>query len=197
MQPAKFYHLYNHANGNENLFRNDENYYFFLKKFALYINPVADTYAYCLMPNHIHFLICIKEEKELMEYFIRHQKVLTGFPNLTGLVSKQFSNFFNCYAKSYNKLYNRRGSLFVRPFKKKEIDNDAYLTRVIHYIHSNPVQHGFVKNIYEWPHSSYNSLLLSKPTALKRDEVLKWFGGIDEFKNFHAAEREIAMEMEF
>jgi putative transposase len=51
MEPAKFYHLYNHANGNENLFRKDENYLFFLKKFAFYINPVADTYAYCLLLN--------------------------------------------------------------------------------------------------------------------------------------------------
>ncbi len=85
MEPAKFYHLYNHANGNENLFRNEENYLFFLKKFAFYVNPIADTYAYCLMPNHIHFLIAIKEEKELEAYFLQQQKDLTGFKNLSGL----------------------------------------------------------------------------------------------------------------
>ena len=63
MQPSTFYHLYNHANGSENLFRNDENYRFFLQKYAKYISTVADTYAYCLMPNHLHFLIKIKSEK--------------------------------------------------------------------------------------------------------------------------------------
>ena len=44
---VSFYHIYNHANGSENLFRSDENYYFFLKRWGKYIEPVAETYAYC------------------------------------------------------------------------------------------------------------------------------------------------------
>jgi putative transposase len=202
MEPAKFYHIYNHANGNENLFREDDNYLFFLKKFALYINPIADTYAYCLMPNHIHFLIKIKEEEILIEYFTRDRKELkdlSDFQNLAGLVSKQFSNLFNSYAKAYNKLFARRGSLFNKPFKRKEIDNENYLTKVIHYIHANPIHHGFTKDIREWPYSSYHSHLLTKPTSLKREEVLSWFGGTTEFTTFHAQsiERKLAVEMDF
>jgi putative transposase len=51
MQPKRFYHVYNHANGTENLFCQDENYHYFIKLWAKYIEPIADTYAYCLMPN--------------------------------------------------------------------------------------------------------------------------------------------------
>ena len=52
VEADKFYHLYDHAVGDENLFRNENNYKYFLKKYAEYFNPIAETYAYCLMPNH-------------------------------------------------------------------------------------------------------------------------------------------------
>ena len=64
--PDYFYHIYNHANGDDNLFREQENYRFFLQQYAKYINPIADTYAYCLMPNHFHLLVKIKEEQDLL-----------------------------------------------------------------------------------------------------------------------------------
>ena len=47
LEPDSCYHIYNHANGYDKIFYNDGNYLFFLKKYALYINPVADTFAYC------------------------------------------------------------------------------------------------------------------------------------------------------
>jgi putative transposase len=181
MQPATFYHIYTHANGNENLFRTDENYRFFLKKFALHINPVADTYCYCLMPNHIHFLIKIKEEADLEATFGKFET----FQKLESKLSKQFSNLFSSYTQSYNKVFSRKGSLFIPNFKRKEIKDEAYLTQVIRYIHFNPVHHGFVKDIRDWPHSSYHSLLHSKETSLKREEVLAWFGGAKEFCKLH------------
>ena len=61
----KYYHIFNHAVSNNNLFKNDGNYNFFLKKYAKYIFPIADTFAYCLMPNHFHFAVRIKKEKEI------------------------------------------------------------------------------------------------------------------------------------
>lgn len=61
LESGFFYHIYNHANGREDLFLNDDNYNFFLKKYTFHISHVADTFAYCLMPNHFHFLVRIKE----------------------------------------------------------------------------------------------------------------------------------------
>lgn len=195
MQPATFYHIFNHANGSENLFRHEENYYFFLKKFAYHINPIADTYAYCLMPNHIHFLIRTKEETMLEATFGKFQT----FQKLEARLSKQFSNLFSSYTQSYNKVFSRKGSLFIPNFKRKEINDNLYLTRVIHYIHYNPVHHGFVKDIYDWPHTSYHSLLHTKNTALKRKETLEWFGGKEAFIKFHSSckDEKMAFEMDF
>lgn len=39
---------------------------FFLQQWDKYISPIAITYAYCLIPNHIHFLVQIKKEEEVL-----------------------------------------------------------------------------------------------------------------------------------
>ncbi len=49
-EPNSYYHIVNHAIGDENLFRNNENYRYFLRKYAEYLPHVSDTLAYCLMP---------------------------------------------------------------------------------------------------------------------------------------------------
>jgi hypothetical protein len=110
LQPDIFYHIYNHANGADNLFREERNYHYFIQQWEKYILPIADTYAYCLMPNHFHALIKIKgietlSKNEKFESILRDP---TGFENLSGLISKQFGNFFNSYAKAFNKMYDRR-----------------------------------------------------------------------------------------
>src|SRR5258706_1273798 len=114
--PGKFYHLYNHAIGDENLFRHRENYLYFLQQFRKYIAPVASTFAYILLPNHFHFFIRIKSEKELMEHFhsLRDPALAEvseiDFPKF---VIQQFSNFMNGYVKAYNKMFLRKGALVL------------------------------------------------------------------------------------
>ncbi len=186
------YHLYTHANGSENLFRNEENYRYFLKRYEEFIPPVVDTLAYCLMPNHLHLLVRVKGETELKEFFKSKSKDLTGLTgadkqDLSGLerlTILQFSHLFNAYTKAYNKVYNRRGSLFIRSFKRKEITSDSYFTTVIQYIHTNPVKHGFAKQLTDWPWSSYHNFLLYKLTSIQQ-EVINWFGNRQQFIQLH------------
>lgn len=190
LQPDNIYHLYNHANGEENLFREKRNYYFFLKKMKLYISPVASIYAYCLLPNHFHLLLRIKSEFDIMQAVppdSRCKKLsdLEKFSLIEKKISKSFSNFFSCYTQSYNKVYGRKGSLFIPNFKSKMIENDLSFCKLVHYIHSNPVHHGFVKEISKWRFSSYNSLLSKKTTGLERDYVLTIFGGTEQFICYH------------
>ncbi|WP_420318511.1 transposase [Ekhidna sp.] len=180
LEPEKVYHIWTHANGSENLFRIEDNYRHFLDKYSHHIYPIAKTYSYCLMPNHLHLMVEIREEKELLN--------LRGFENPEGLIQKisqQFGNLFNAYTKAYNKMYDRRGSLFIPKFRRKHIDNDAYFTRLIAYIHNNPIHHQFITDLDDWPHSSYHSYLLDKPTRLQRNEGIEWFGGKDEFLKVH------------
>ncbi|WP_340103366.1 hypothetical protein [Rhodohalobacter sp. 8-1] len=68
-EPDTIYHVYNHGNGNDLIFKEDKNYRFFLERFRKYMSPVAKIYAYCLMPNHFHFLLRIRNEEKLGSYF--------------------------------------------------------------------------------------------------------------------------------
>lgn len=208
--PDATYHVYNRANGSEKLFLSDENCRYFLLKFEQYVSPIANTFCYCLMPNHFHFLIRIKSEKELDDFFARERKGLQGkkrndlqgFKNLDGLngknleglraelLSNQFSNFFNAYTKALNKMYNRKGSLFMHTFKRKRIRNDDYLKRLVRYIHQNPVVAGFCNKPEKWQHSSYQILLNSQPTFLNREELIYWFEDRANFLHFHSVKTE-------
>ena len=60
-----FYHIYNRGNNSEKIFFSEENYAYFLKLLTKYIFPVADIYAYCLLNNHFHILVRIKEKNEI------------------------------------------------------------------------------------------------------------------------------------
>jgi len=191
----KVYHIYNHAVGNENLFRSHENYIYFLRKYKEYVLPIADTFAFCLMPNHFHLAVRIKSEKELQDLDPE------GFKNPRGLnlaISQKIGNFFNAYTKAYNKSFSRKGKLFCDSFERKEIISNDYFLSIIHYIHFNPVHHGFVNDIRNWKYSSFKSFLTVKPTNIKRDEVINWFGGLDAFYTFHQQEidQELVLELE-
>jgi putative transposase len=185
--PEMVYHIYSHANGSENLFRTEENYFYFLQKYGAHIYPIAETYAYCLMPNHFHFMIKIRSENEIVEFFkLKNLSMnLKKQQNIGLVVSQQFSNLFNAYCKSYNKMYNRKGSLFIPRFRRKHVDDENYFTQLIAYIHLNPVKHEFCKHVLDWKYSSIHAYYLNKKTKLNREYLYKWFGNKEELINFH------------
>jgi len=63
-----FYHIYNCGINGETLFRGSSNYERFLHLYDQYIESVAETYAWCLMGNHLHLLVRIKSEEEVGYY---------------------------------------------------------------------------------------------------------------------------------
>ena len=65
MEPGSYYHIYNRSINHEPLFREDENYRFFLRQYKYYLHEHVDTYAYCLMSAHFHFAIRVKERSPL------------------------------------------------------------------------------------------------------------------------------------
>lgn len=185
MQPDTFYHIYNRANGSESLFRSEENYRYFLQQWVKHISSIANTYAYCLMPNHFHFLIRTRSEDELKINYPVLGKFETFQDLITFRISKQFANMFSGYTQAYNKMFDRHGSLFNPNFKKKPITSDSYLTNLILYIHNNPVQHAFSSDIGSWPHCSYQVILANNQTFLMRQEVIDWFGNKEDLITIH------------
>ena len=188
---GNFYHIYSHSVGGRNLFRNSDNYEYFLMLYDKYISPIAETFAWVLMPNHFHLLIRLKEEDEIVG-----DLHLTGFQNLSGVkkikpLHQYFSNLFNAYTMAYNKYYQTRGTLFERPFKRKLIDNENYLKQVVLYIHNNPVHHGFCEHPIEYPWSSYMTCVSIKPTKLHREAVIGWFDDEANFTYMHNKQIEV------
>ena len=172
-----YYHIYNRGNNKESIFKDELNYAYFLKLWRKYISPIADTYAYCLLDNHFHSMIRIKEDVAIKP------KESLGRMNLP---EQQFANFFNAYAKGINSRYSRTGKLFEERFNRKLIDKPEYFTQLIYYIHANPQKHGFINDFRQYKHSSFSSFLSKSPTALMRNEVIEWFGGENNFEEFHS-----------
>jgi REP element-mobilizing transposase RayT len=164
--PGNFYHIYNRSISGALLFYREENYGYFLKKLEQYLSNYISVYSYCLLPNHFHLLVSIKEDDQLSN------------------VSKAFSNFFNCYSKSINKQEIRHGALFDKPFKRKAIADENYLKILVNYIHRNPIHHKMCDDVsfYNW--SSYNSIVNQTRNFLEIDSVINWFGDINTFVEY-------------
>jgi putative transposase len=148
IQPNSSYHIFNHANGFENIFQESENYRFFLEKYQLYISPIAETYAYCLMPNHFHLVVRIRKWEVIGNLILKSSNIPTSsnyntFPKVPNFgkgesinrdsdiekyISKQFANLFSCYTQSFNKVNFRRGSLFIKNFKRELISQQRTIS---------------------------------------------------------------------
>ncbi len=179
-----YYHIYNRGNNRNDIFFEKENYLYFLKLYDKYISPVADTYCWCLLKNHFHFLIKTKEFKDI-EFKKLNYSTKRSIKSDKVNPSKQFSHLFNAYTQAINKRYSRTGSVFQKPFQRKIITNDEYIKKLIFYIHNNPVHHGYSNSTIEYKWSSYHTILSNKPTNLMRDEVIELFDNLENFKYFH------------
>jgi len=178
LQANTYYHVFNHANGFEELFFEERNYSFFLRKYRKFISPIADTPVWCLMPNHFHILIRVKTEEQLLKVYKRfksYHELLEA-----KVLSKAFANFFSSYSQSMNKVYKRRGSMFVKSFKRKEIDSPAYLRTIILYIHLNPVKHRIRQTPNAWAWSSIHGFAENEKPLL-----IDVFGSIEAYYQAH------------
>ncbi|WP_310378690.1 hypothetical protein [Flavobacterium sp.] len=183
LENGKYYHIYNRGNNVIDLFYENENYNHFLKLYEKYIDPIAETFAWCLMKNHFHILVYIKETNEIDTTKLEYSS--TDKPKIVN-ASKQFSNLFNAYTLAMNKRYNRTGSLFEKNFKRKLVSSENYFQKLIFYIHNNPVHHRFTENIVEYPWTSYGTIISTKDTKLQRNRVLESFNDLENFKYYHS-----------
>jgi REP element-mobilizing transposase RayT len=129
------YHIYNRGAGRQSIFRQEDNYVFLLHLLKEILPGLQLTLlAYCLLPNHYHWLV--RQDGETAASALPQQ-------------------VFNRYVKSFNKAYNRSGTLFEDRFKAIPITADDYLHHICRYIHGNPVRHGLALAPASWPYSNY------------------------------------------
>ena len=130
---GQFYHVYNR----ETLFHTAENYRYFMQQYVHHIEPVAVTYAYCLLPNHFHLLVYVRTVEDQKRWLFSQGCQLSE--NWQPSPSHHaFKNLFIGYAMAFNRRYERTGSLFQKPFKRKRVDSDRYFAALVRYIHRNP-----------------------------------------------------------
>ena len=180
---GKSYHIYNKGINGEDIFLHSDHYEKFLRLYEKHIDAIAETFAWCLMKNHFHFLIRIKEQERIKIEKSKNGKLLKNLDQ--NFLSRQFGNLFNAYSQSFNSRTKRTGGLFQTPFKRKLIITEDYFATLIFYIHNNPVKHGFCERIIDYPWSSYATIISFTPTKLQREKVIGWFEGKSNFVAFH------------
>jgi putative transposase len=172
IEPGATYHIFNRGNNKENIFIEEKNYNYFLSLVKIHLLQVADIYAYCLLKNHFHFLIHIKDFNSLPEKY-------QNKPYLA------FSNLFNAYTKSINKAYNRTGSLFQEHLHRIRVTNEKYLIQLVTYIHLNPIKHQFTTDFKTYLYSSYNAYISNKETNIAKSYILGLFENKNNFEYYH------------
>ncbi len=163
-----FYHIYNRGVNKERIFANPDNYNHFLNLYQENISVYVETFAFCLITNHFHFLIRIKEDIDIKDF------------------NRGLRTWLVKYVMYFNNQESRVGGLLTRPINRIKVHDIKYLKKLIHYIHMNPVKHGLTKSFQNYKYSSLNSILRGSGNIIAMPEVLELFNGsIEEFIEFH------------
>ena len=149
---GQYYHIYNRGAGRTKIFLVEDNYRYLLQLIQRYYQKYEITIiAYCLMPNHYHFLL----------------RQGLGEP-----ISKFINVLFNAYVQALNRQQGRTGTLFEGRFKHICVDDWKYLTHLCRYIHRNPVKAGLVTAPEEWIYSNYRDWVGLRHEILKDQEFI-------------------------
>jgi len=164
-----YYHVYNRGANRESIFALEDNYLFLLRRIKQYLPDYElSIIAYCLMPNHYHFLLRAEQDNALSPFVQR---------------------VFNSYSQAFNRQQHRSGTLFEGRAKNKIIDKDSYLIHIVRYIHMNPVQAGLVRNPEDWPYSNYREWIGLRSGTLYDPEFIKeLFSRPQEYQSFVQSE---------
>lgn len=169
------YHIYNQGN-NRHFFFVRENYLFFLRKVRTQLLPYCDILAYCLMPNHFHFMVKVNKVELSNDAITIGSATGSRAPNGNS-IQKSIGILLASYTRAINKQEQTTGSLFRQKTKAEclnsvdgvtpsffntksgtliNIDHPAkqYQQVCFNYIHNNPVKAGLTSTPIDWEFSS-------------------------------------------
>lgn len=138
------YHVMLRGIDRQSIFEDAQDHSFFLEVLQQCREVCGfELYAYCLMGNHVHLLLRVKD---------------VGLETI-------FKRIGGRYVYWYNVKYQRVGHLFQDRFRSEPVEDDVYFLTVLRYIHQNPVKARVVKRIGDYPYSSYPAYLAQDPTV--------------------------------
>ena len=101
------------------------------------------TVAIFVLPDHVHALWSLPSGD-------------ADFSKRWSLIKSHFSRGIEAQPRSPSKLAKREKGIWQRRYWEHTIRDEADLERHIDYIHYNPVKHGYVRRVVDWPHSSFH-----------------------------------------
>jgi putative transposase len=102
-----------------------------------------ETIAVCILPDPVHLLWALPEGD-------------ADFSTRWSLIKSGFSRGLDPGPRSASKVGKREKGIWQRRYWEHAIRDDADLERHVDYIHFNPVKHGHVTRVADWPHSSFH-----------------------------------------
>jgi len=148
------YHIINRGVAQMRIFKEPADYEYFEELMCFYAKSFGITiHNYCLMGNHYHLLLEIQSE------------------NLSKFMRQLGMN----YSIYFNKKNKRVGPLWQGRFKSWYVTDEAYFYTLMCYIEQNPLKANMVKEIAEYPYSSYHYFLNYKeiPACLKDSWIVE------------------------
>ena len=150
---GNYYHVYNRGCNRENIFVSDRNYHYLLRQAEKFLEDAdISIIAYCLMPNHYHFLLRSDSNDS---------------------VAKFIQRLFNSYSQAFNRQQKRSGTLFAGRVKSILVDDESYLIELCRYIHLNPVVAGLVSRPEDWAYSNYLEWIGKRSSKLCDNEFIQ------------------------
>ncbi len=105
-----------------------------------------ESVAMCVLPDHLHAIWSLPSGDS--DFAMRWNLIKGGFSR--GLLSM---------LRSPSKIAKREKGIWQRRYWEHVIRDDADLARHVDYIHFNPVKHGLVQRVCDWPHSSFHQFV--------------------------------------
>lgn len=170
------YHIYNRSNTTS--FREIDNYLFFINKVKKHIQPYCEIFAWCLMPNHFHFIV--QADERSVRYIEEKHRPYTQ------QLSKSWGMLLSSYTQAYNKRYGTKGSLWAHQTEAKML-NHYYLPYAMvcfQYIHQNPLRAGLVDRLEDWEFSSFREYLNNSEDPLINQQLAHEWINYDK-ENFY------------
>jgi len=146
----QLFHIYNQGNNRRQIFFTEEHYKYFLWKMRAHLLPFGDLVAFCLMPNHFHWLFFVKEVEVSKKVLTEHLNKIESLRRIkkygtkaqalhpakstihskTRIVSlnNSIGSILKSYTKAINKEKNWSGSLFRKTSKAKDGWIDELIT---------------------------------------------------------------------
>jgi REP element-mobilizing transposase RayT len=167
--PNTIHHIYNRGSQKMTLFSHPKDYSRFLLKIQEYKEryPV-EILAYCLMPNHFHFLIREPDDDPKGP----SRPLGSNIADFLHILQTAYAKYFQAIHPDFS------GRVFQGTYKSKLVEKDPYFLQLFAYIHDNPVRKGLVQKPESWPYSSYLGLI-----GVRRDDMITYDPDIMEISH--------------